>query len=80
MFKNTGCFATYKNEIFNWTKRFDLRFDLIGNKIADKITSLSKNPFKELHNCDEIKEEDAEKPFIIKDTYLQKKDNKLLMN
>ena len=60
MFKNTICFATYKNEIFNWTKRFDLRFDLIGNKIAGKIISLSKKPFKELHNSDEIKEEDAE--------------------
>ena len=60
MFKNTICFATYKNEIFNWTKRFDLRFDLIGNKIAGKIISLSKKHFKELHNSDEIKEEDAE--------------------
>ena len=35
--------------------------DLIGNKIADKITSVSKKkPDKELHNNDEIKEEDLE--------------------
>ena len=32
---------------------------LIGNKIADKITSISKKPSKELHNNDET-EEDAE--------------------
>ena len=39
--------------------------DLIGNKITDKITSVSKKPAtklhsKELHDNDEIKEEDAE--------------------
>ena len=35
--------------------------DLIGNKIADKITSFSKKKStKELHNNDEIKEEDVE--------------------
>ena len=34
--------------------------DLISNKIADKITSLSKKPAKELHNNDQTKEEDAE--------------------
>ena len=35
--------------------------DLIGNKIADKITSASKTPVKELHNNDdETKEEDVE--------------------
>ena len=35
--------------------------DLIGNKIADKITRDSKKkPSKELHNNDEIKEEDME--------------------
>ena len=48
--------------------------DLIGNKIADKITSVSKKSLKELQNK-EI-EEDVPK----KDTYLQKKDNNLLMN
>ena len=38
--------------------------DLIGNKIADKITRDSKKkPSKELHNNDEIKEEDVEIAF-----------------
>ena len=48
--------------------------DLIGNEIADKITSISKKSSKELQNQDEIE--------IPKErlTYLQKKDNKLLMN
>ena len=35
--------------------------DLIGNKIADKITSVSnKKPVKELSNNDETKEENVE--------------------
>ena len=51
--------------------------DLIGNKIAYKITSVStelhsKKPPKELQN------DETEVP--KKDTYLQKKDNNLLMN
>ena len=51
--------------------------DLIGNKIADKITSVwkkssAKNSIKS-HSEDEL-----EVP--KKDTYLQKKCNKLLMN
>ena len=49
--------------------------DLIGNKIADKITNVSKKTVKELHNNDETKEENAEIA-----TYLQKKENKLLKN
>ena len=32
---------------------------MIGNKIADKTTSVSKKPAKELHNNDETKEEDV---------------------
>ena len=63
---------------------------MIGNKIADKITGVSKKPAKELQN-NEI-EVDAgrtspkdlgrasPKELPKKDTYLQKKDNKLLMN
>ena len=51
--------------------------DLIGNKIADKITSISKKPVKELPYNDE---EDAEITTHKKDTCHQKKDNKLLMN
>ena len=54
--------------------------DLIGNKIADKITSISKKPATELHNNDETKKEDVEITIHKKDIYLQKKDNKLLMN
>ena len=34
---------------------------MIGNKIVDKITSVSKKSTKELHNNDETKEEDVEK-------------------
>ena len=47
--------------------------DLIGNKIADKITSVSKKKFtKELHNKDET-EEDVEIATHKKNTYHQKK-------
>ena len=54
--------------------------DLIFNRIGDKITNVSKEiSTKELHNIDET-EEDAEITTHKKDTYLQKKDNKLLMN
>ena len=34
--------------------------ELIGNKVADKKTSVSKKPAKELPNNDETKEEDVE--------------------
>ena len=34
--------------------------DLIGNKIADKITSISKKPVKQLPNNDEREEENVE--------------------
>ena len=52
--------------------------DVIGNKIADKITNISnKKSTKELHNNDET--EDVEITSHKKDTYHQKKDNKLLM-
>ena len=50
--------------------------DLIGNKIADKITSVSKKPVKELP----INDEDVKLNTHKKDTYRQKKDNKLLRN
>ena len=49
---------------------------LIGNKIADKITSISKKPVKELPTTDE----DAELTTHKKDTYHLKKDKTLLMN
>ena len=41
-------------------KTAEATVDLIGNKIADKITSVLKKPAKELHNNDETKEEDVE--------------------
>ena len=57
--------------------------DLIGNKIFDKITRVSKKSAMELHSKklpnNEI-EEDVEIATIIINTYLQKKDSKLLMN
>ena len=62
--------------------------DLIGNNIADKITSVSKKSTKKLPNdeteADIQSPKDADKASLKdvpkKDTYLQKKDNKLLMN
>ena len=69
---------------------------MIGNKIADKTTSVSKKPAKELHNNDETKEEkDVEittrmKRYISPEERqqvidqlrlsLKKKGNKLLIN
>ena len=44
--------------------------DLVGNKIADKITSISKKSIKKLPTIDE----DAELTTHKKDTYHQKKD------
>ena len=40
--------------------------DLIGNKIADKITAISKKPFEELPNNDEREEENVEITLIKK--------------
>ena len=55
--------------------------DLIGYKIADKKTSVSKKkPSKELHNNDEIKEDMEIDTPKKKYTYIQKKENKLLKN
>ena len=53
--------------------------DLVGNKIADKITSFSKNQQKicKMMSCNQIKKI---MKYQKKDKYLQKKDNKLLMN
>ena len=52
----------------------ELTGDSIGNKIADQLTSVLKKSTKELPND----ETEVDKP--KKDTCLQKKDNKLLMN
>ena len=59
--------------------------DLTGNKIADKITSVSKRPDSnsEIEVC-RVSSKDvgrvSPKDVPKKDTYLQKKDNKLLLN
>ena len=53
--------------------------DLIGNKIADRITSASRKSNKRLSN-NGPKVEDVEITTHKKDTYLQKKNKKLLMN
>ena len=52
--------------------------DLIGNKIANKITGVWKNP---QHNISEtvIRKIDLKK-YPKKDNYLQNEDKKLLMN
>ena len=50
--------------------------DLVGNKIANKITNISKKSIKKLPTIDE----DAELTTYKKDIYHQRKDNKLLMN
>ena len=52
--------------------------DSIGNKIADKITSLSKRSPTELHSK-ELQNGEMKEP-KKRDTFLQKKGNKLLIN
>ena len=61
-------------------KTADTIDDLIGNKIATKITSVWKKSSSK-HSDDEV-EVDRVSPKDVpkKDTHLQKKDNKLLMN
>ena len=51
--------------------------DLIGNKIADKITSISKKSSNNNNDDDDV---GVELTTHKKDIYLQKKDNKLLTN
>ena len=52
--------------------------DLIGNKIDDKITGVSKKSPTELLSKNDNANNETEIP--KRNTYLQKKDNKLLMN
>ena len=60
-------------------KTTETTVDLIVNKIADKIISVSKKKStKELPN--DKTEEDKEITTHKESTYLQKKDNKFLMN
>ena len=53
--------------------------DLIGNKICDKITSISKKSAKDLHSK-ELSQLKLIMKYQKKDIYPPKKDNKLLMN
>ena len=57
--------SSYENEIFSWTKRLtsskiaiqktaEATVDLIGNKIADKITSVSKKPSNNNNNNEDV--------------------------
>ena len=50
--------------------------DLIGNKIANKITKASRSS---LQNNSETITNEHDKKYLKKDIYLQKKDRKLLM-
>ena len=50
--------------------------DLIGNKIANKITKASRSS---LQNNSETIANEHDKKYLKKDIYLQKKDRKLLM-
>ena len=58
-------------------KRAEGTGDLIGNKIADKITSVSNKSPKELHSQNKDKIEISKERYI---SLKKKKDNKLLMN
>ena len=54
--------------------------DLIGNKIADKIASVLKKSNNNNNNKKKKKNNDVELTAHKKDKYLQKKENKLLIN
>ena len=56
-------------------KKAEATGDLVGNKIADKITSASKNSHDEEIQSNEFNNEIPKKRYIS-----PKKDNKLLMN
>ena len=53
---------------------------MIGNKIANKITSVLKKPTKELQNKETEADRSSSNHLPKKDIYPQKKGNKLLMN
>ena len=52
--------------------------DLIGNKVADKITSILRKSPTELQSKNDEANSEIEVP--KKDTHLQKKGNRLLIN
>ena len=62
-------------------KTEEARGDLIGNKIADKITSVSnKKSAKELHNNDETKEQEDAKITIHKKRYISPEERQQLID
>ena len=46
---------------------------MIGNKIADKTTNVSKKLAKELHNNDQTKEEDVENNYSSKKIHVSRR-------
>ena len=53
---------------------------MVGNKIADKIISVSEKKFtKKLHNNDETEEEDVERP-IHKKRYISPEERQQVIN
>ena len=69
-------------------KKAEATGDLIRNKIADKITSVSKNVLKNYRMMKQnladlvqmMQAKPVQRTYQKKDTYLQKKDNKSFMN
>ena len=61
-------------------KTAEVTKDLIGNKTAGKITSVSKKSPKELNSINTCLQIKLIMKYQTKDIYLHKKDNKLLMN
>ena len=54
--------------------------DLTGNTIADKITSASKKSAKELHNNDEIKEEEDVEITTHKKRYISPEERQQILD
>ena len=78
--KKTAIDAIKSNAKILIEKTAEATADLIGNKSADKITSISKN-FSSKHSDGEIQVDRASpKNVPKKDTHLQKKGNELLIN
>ena len=53
---------------------------MIGNKIADKITSVSKKPVKKLHNNNDNETEDVELTTTNKKRYISPKEREQIID
>ena len=71
----TNAFRTSSKRVIQ--KTAEASGGLIGNKIANRITKVSKN--SQQNNLKTIKKQ-QEKEILKKDTNLQKRDKKVLMN